>query len=314
MLDSIIASIPKLKSTEVALKSKNSIALIFFLRLLAKLPLPVLHFAGIFLGWLIYLSSKKYAFRLKSNIKNSGLANTHQHFRKLLRENIAESGKSSLETIAIWLNQDDPARRWVKDCEGIAHIQAAQANGRGILFLTPHLGCYEITSLFYGLSQPITVLYRPPKQRILQPLIEQGRQRGLVKLAAANSSGVRSLMQALKRGEAIGILPDQVPASGEGEWAPFFGQAAYTMTLASKIAIKTQANILLAFGERLSYGRGYIIHVKPLSPAEIGTPALLNLAIADLIRTCPAQYLWSYNRYKTPTLLASPELHTSFRG
>lgn len=253
------------------------------------------------MGWLIFLSSKKYAARLKTNLKSSGIAENAQHFRKLLRQNIAESGKSSLETIAIWLNQGDPAQRWVRNCEGFEHIQAAQANGRGILFLTPHLGCYEITSLFYGVSHPITVLYRPPKQQILQPLIEQGRQRGQVKLAAANSTGVRNLMQALRRGEAIGILPDQVPASGEGEWAPFFGQPAYTMTLASKIAIKTQANILLAFGERLAYGKGYVIHVKPLSPAEVSTPDLLNQAISDLIRSYPSQYLWSYNRYKAPT-------------
>ena len=281
-------------------KFKKNNALFFFLRLIARLPLPILHCAGAVLGWLIFLTSQKYASRLKSNLAQSHIADDDRQFRKLLRRNIADSGKSSLETIAIWLSRQDPAQRWVRGCEGLEHIQAAQANGRGILFLTPHLGCYEITSLFYGRTHPITVLYRPPKQAILQPLIAQGRQRGQVTLAPANASGVRSLMQAIRRGEAIGILPDQVPANGEGEWAPFFGQPAYTKTLASKIATKTQANVLLAFGQRLPDGKGYVIHVKPLSPAAVASPALLNQAITDLIRACPAQYLWSYNRYKRP--------------
>jgi len=127
-------------------------------------------------------------------------------------------------------------------------------------------------------------------------LIDSGRSKGLVKLAPANVHGVRSLMQALKKGEAIGILPDQIPNEGDGEWADFFGKPAYTMTLASKLAEKTGAAVIMAFGERLAKGAGYEIHLSAVE--SIATPALLNQAIETQIRQKPTQYLWRYNRYK----------------
>jgi Kdo2-lipid IVA lauroyltransferase/acyltransferase len=170
--------------------------------------------------------------------------------------------------------------------------------GKGLIFITPHLGCFEITSIYYGSKHPITVLYRAPKQAWLMPLIEAGRSRTGVTLAEANAAGVRKLMQALKRNEAIGILPDQIPAEGEGEWADFFGKPAYTMTLASKLAEKTGAAVILAFGERLPNGAGYAIHLSRLEDGAIATPALLNKAIEAQIAQNPSQYLWRYNRYK----------------
>ena len=104
-------------------------------------------------------------------------------------------------------------------------------------------------------------------------------------------------MQALKKGEAIGILPDQIPAAGEGEWADFFGKPAYTMTLASRLAEKTGATVIMAFGERLADGQGYRIHLTKVE--SIATPDLLNQAIEQQIKQKPEQYLWRYNRYKT---------------
>ncbi len=167
---------------------------------------------------------------------------------------------------------------------------------KGIIFLTPHLGCFEITSIFYGAKHPITVLFRAPKLTFLLPLITKGRTRTGVSLAEANASGVRKLMQALKRGEAIGILPDQIPKAGEGEWADFFGKPAYTMSLASKLAEKTGATVIMAFGERLENGAGYHIHLNKVD--SIATPTLLNAAIEKQIAQKPEQYLWQYNRWK----------------
>jgi KDO2-lipid IV(A) lauroyltransferase len=145
------------------------------------------------------------------------------------------------------------------------------------------------------LHYPITVLYRPPKKQWLAPLV-QGRKRHNITLAKANASGVRKLLKALKKGEAIGILPDQIPATGEGEWADFFDKPAYTMTLASKLAEKTGATVISAFGERLDKGKGYALHLTKVE--SIGTTILLNQAIETQIKQNPGQYYWSYNRYK----------------
>lgn len=144
-------------------------------------------------------------------------------------------------------------------------------------------------------------MYRVPKKEWLDGVVRSGRERGQMKLAHADVGGVRILLKALKRGGAIGLLPDQVPGSGEGEWEPFFGRPAYTMTLAGRLAEASGASVLLSYSERLPRGAGYTIHFAPLEFA-MDEPATrqLNAALEKIIRLCPAQYLWSYNRYKVP--------------
>ena len=98
------------------------------------------------------------------------------------------------------------------------------------------------------------------------------------------------------------MLPDQVPGQGEGEWADFFGRPAYTMTLAAKIAARPEVDCFLAFAKRLPRGAGYHLVIRPLTRKLDGESATrrLNRAVEELVRECPGQYLWGYNRYKTP--------------
>lgn len=268
----------------------------FIFKCFAILSLPTLHNLGATLGWMIYFCSPKSAKIMKENIRISSLAHSEYDFKHILHENIAETGKSILETLGIWQKKETELLPMIKQVHGWSLVIDGLQQGKGLIFLTPHLGCFEITSIYYGSKHPITVLYRAPKQAWLMPLIQAGRTRTGVTLAEANASGVRKLMQALKRGEAIGILPDQIPAAGEGEWADFFGQPAYTMTLAGKLAEKTGATVIMAYGERLENGQGYAIHLTKVH--SIGTPALLNKAIEQQIAQKPSQYLWRYNRHK----------------
>jgi KDO2-lipid IV(A) lauroyltransferase len=196
--------------------------------------------------------------------------------------------------------------RWVRQCTGWEAVEGALAQGRGIIFLTPHLGCFEITSLLYASRHPIGILYRPPHKPWLEPMILAGRERGQVKLAPTNLKGVRSLLQFLKKGEAVGILPDQVPSTGEGEWAPFFGRHAYTMTLVNRLAESTHAVVVTAFGERLPWGRGYAVHFEVQPDGAATTTVQMNQTIEALIRKKPEQYLWSYPRYKVPRGASEP--------
>ena len=276
------------------------------LTLFAMLPLPIIHALGTAFGWLAYLFASKHKRILNKNI---ALYNGTQDKRSLLNQNIAETGKAFFETFPIWLRNHAAVISLVKNCTGWQHVETALVAGKGIIFLTPHLGCFEITSLYYGARHPMAVLYRLPRQRWLLPLIESGRQRGNITLAPANSAGVKQLLQALKRGEAIGMLPDQAPFEGEGEWVPFFSKPAYTMTLASKLAQKTGAQVLMAFGERLPHGGGYHIHITPIAAGGIATPALMNAEIERVIRQCPAQYLWSYDRYKARHQTLPPDYY-----
>jgi KDO2-lipid IV(A) lauroyltransferase len=202
----------------------------------------------------------------------------------------------------MWLRPQERVAALVSKVQGMAAVDAARAQGKALLFLTPHMGCFEVAAHYASQHFPITVLYRAPKIGWLEPLMREGRGRGGVRLVPADFQGVRELFAALKRREAAGFLPDQVPGAGEGEWAEFFGKLAYTATLAPKLARRENVACFLAYAKRLPRGAGYAITIRPypeILPNE--TPArLLNRALEELVRECPEQYLWGYNRYKTP--------------
>ncbi|QYF94973.1 lysophospholipid acyltransferase family protein [Massilia sp. PAMC28688] len=277
--------------------------LVHLFRLLSRLPLSILHAIGAALGWLVYLASPSYRRRLRGNLVQAGFG---QH----LRSAVAESGKAIVELPFVWCA--DPARvaRHATE-ENWDYVQSVLDSGRGIVFLTPHLGCFEITAQQIALRTALTVMYRPPKKAALKPLIEGARARHNLHLAPANLSGVRILAKCLRRGEPVGVLPDQVPQEGEGVWAPYFGKPAYTMTLPAKLAQLGQAAIILVYAERRARGQGFVVRYVPfdgeLSGSAAEQAATINRAMEQLIARCPAQYFWSYNRYKQPDGVAGPD-------
>lgn len=262
------------------------------------LPLSVIHGIGVVTGFCLHLFSEKFSRRTRQNIASTAIVSSPGESRRLARASALETGKGLIETFAIWFRKRSSVLKLVRGCQGWEHVEAAIASKHGIIFLTPHLGCYEIAALYYAARHPITVLYRPARKDWLETLIAEGRDRDNIKQAPTNMRGIRSLLLALRKGEAIGILPDQVPEAGEGVWAEFFGKPAYTMSLVGRLAESTQAQVLLAFGERLPWGRGYLIHIQPFTAAP--TPQNINDAIEQLVRRYPQQYLWSYRRFKNP--------------
>jgi len=270
----------------------------FLMGLAARIPLAILHALGALLGWAMYGLSPTYRRHLRENLEAAG----YREDAATRRAAVAGAGRMLAELPAIWLRPRAEVSALLRRIDGKEHVDAARASGRGIVFLTPHLGCFEIAAKIAAEEFPITVLYRAPKLAWLQPMIEKGRGDDNVRLARADFSGVRQLLAALRRREAVGILPDQVPGEGEGEWAEFFGRPAYSMTLAPRLASRPATVCLLAYGERLPGGRGFDLHIRPLPAAEPGESGArrLNRALEALIRECPGQYLWGYNRYKRP--------------
>ena len=275
----------------------------WLLGLFARLPLWAVHVLGIFAGWGVYLASPRYARRLRENLYLSKVVSHSSSNRSLLFQAIAEAGKSVLELFIVWFRPYPDVLKLVRNVEGWEHVQAARASGKGVMLLTPHIGCFEMGGLYCGAQFPFTELYRPPKLAQLEPLMRAGRVRGQVSLASADYAGVKKLLAALKRGQAIGVLPDQVPSQGDGVWADFFGRPAYTMTLIARLQQKTGASIIFFYAERLSWGRGFVIRYLPPIAALSENPEQaarqINAAVEEIVRACPAQYLWSYNRYKT---------------
>ncbi len=277
--------------------------LLFIFRLLSKLPLGVVQTLGGVLGRIVYWTAGSYRRRLRANMAQAGL-----DVDQLAGEAAAEAGKQSLEMAWIWLRPraDLLAKvHWVDD--GV--LRHALADGRPIVMLTPHLGSFEAIAQAYALrpearTRPMTALYRRPRKDVLLPLVEEARAKEGLKLAPADMRGVRMLMRALKQREVVGILPDQVPGAGDGVWAPFFGKPAFTMVLPAKLANTADALVLVFAAERLPAGRGFNVHIEPLEGALIGEPqadaATINAAIERMVLRFPTQYLWGYNRYKTP--------------
>ncbi len=267
-------------------------------RILSCLPLAWLHALGALLGWLAWLLSATYRRHMRENMR---LALGEAEARRVRAMAIGEAGKGALELVKIWLRPLGETAARVVEVSGWELVEAASRHGKGILYLTPHLGCFEITAQYLSTHAPITVLYRQPRQAWLQALIEAGRARPQLHLAAADLSGVRSLLKALRRGEAVGMLPDQAPKAGEGRWLDFFGKPAYTMTLAARLT-ESGAAVIMVWAERLPAGAGYHFRLQeptqPIRGSIEERAQQINHEIEQLVRQCPAQYLWGYNRYK----------------
>ena len=279
----------------------SSLVVVLLFNLVARLPLRVLHGIGAALSWLTYWLSTSYAQRLRENLASAYPDQSAADLRQMLSANIAETGKGGSELPWAWQRPLPEILSKVQNCHGLEHLERARQRGHGVIILTPHMGCFEIIGSYVAARMPMTCMYRPPKQLWLDKIIRGGRERGQMRLARTDIGGVRALLKALKRGEAIGLLPDQVPGNGDGEWAEFFGRPAYTMTLVGRLIEASGATVLLSHSVRLPQGAGYVIHISPLEfPPGVSVAKQINAALEQVIRTCPTQYLWSYNRYKTP--------------
>jgi KDO2-lipid IV(A) lauroyltransferase len=267
------------------------------LRVLSRVPLGWLHAVGSVLGWCIYWFSPRYAQRMKTNLSTSGIARDPSSSRRLLHAAIAQNGKALTELPVVWFRDDDAAARLVIECRGWERIDSLRREGRSIIFLSPHMGCFEIAARYVAGHFPLTVMYRPQRAAWLDSLMESGRTNKQLELAPTNFKGVRMLSKALRRGESIGLLPDHAPGLGEGVWANFFGTPAFTMTLPRKLQRASGAALMITFGERLPRGKGFRLHFEPLREHDFNEEKL-NLAIEDLVRRFPEQYYWNYNRYK----------------
>jgi Kdo2-lipid IVA lauroyltransferase/acyltransferase len=272
-------------------------------RLIGALPLRVVQAVGGSLAVVALAFAKRERTRLVENLRAAGFGAPGQ-----ARAATAEAGKMLLEMVWFWQRPQEELVKLVRRVEGEHWVAEAHARGKGIIFLTPHLGCFEISAHYAASYSPITVIYRPPRQRLFRLFAQMGRARGNIRLVEVNTRGAAALLAALKRGEWVGILPDQVPTRGQGEWAQFFGRPAYTMTLWNRLQQRTGAAVILCFCERLARGSGYHIHLEPLPALEPKESSArgLNRAIENMVRRRPEQYLWSYTRHRIPFGVAPP--------
>lgn len=220
----------------------------------------------------------------------------------LLRECLRHTACTAIETARLWRSPLNAGRRLLHGIEGEALLDTALAAGRGVLIAAPHLGNWELLNQYLASKGPLSIVYRVPQSAALEPMLVRGRGGDQVEQLRAEPSSVRKMLRALRAGRMLGVLPDQRPKIGEGEFAPLFGQPALTMTLLPRLARASGCAVLFGFAERLPDARGFRIHLLP-APADIDAEdpvvavAALNKGIEACVALAPMQYQWTYKRY-----------------
>jgi len=273
------------------------------LRILSWLPLPALHGIGAAAGWLLHVSNSRPCQIARRNLALCFPEHSENDRERLLRANLAETGKTATELAAMWLWPAEKVLGLIREVEGEEHLLAMKANGRGALALTPHLGQWELMGLVAPRYLAATNLYRPLRMWELDEPITAARERSGSRMAPATAKGIRQVYAAIGRHEMVGILPDQVPADSGGAFAPFFGIETHTMVFVSRLAASRDVDVVLTYAERLPRGRGYRIVAMPVDEAihseDLRTSlTALNAAVEAAVRALPAQYQWVYKRFK----------------
>ncbi len=266
------------------------------------LPLRVLHGVGSVFGDLAWWIGGRE--RRVTAINLALVANQDSEIAERLdtRSVLRETGKSVVEVAKVWSGRPESALRMVREVIGVELLEQALTAGKGVIIAAPHLGCWELLSYWLAERTPLAIVYRPPRNPAVEPLLIKARGASRVEQVRAEGAGVRGLYRRLASGGVVGILPDQQPRQGEGEFAPFFGIEALTMVLVPRLAERTGATVLFAFAERLPRGAGFRINLKA-APERIADTDLreactaLNRGVEACVRIAPMQYQWHYKRY-----------------
>lgn len=268
------------------------------------MPLRLNHAMGAIIGWCLYHYPSQARAISAKNIALCFPDLSPSEQDKLTRQSLQEGGKTLTEMAYFWMQPAEKSLGLIKRISGQEYLDLALTARCGAFISAPHLGCWELVGIYCASRSPMTTLYRPPKLASLDKLVRDGRQRAGAKVVPTSARGVRALLEAIKSGELVGILPDQDPGEGNGVFVPFFGLATNTMTLLSRLASKSGAPVIFAYAERLPHAQGYHLHFVPAAvaindPDPMISASQVNLTLEQCVRALPTQYQWSYKRFKT---------------
>jgi KDO2-lipid IV(A) lauroyltransferase len=219
---------------------------------------------------------------------------------RLVRDHFASLGCAILETGMVWWATDKRLRGLIQ-FQGVEHLHAAIAKGRGALMLSAHFTTLEMGARALTLLGPTSIMYLTPRNPLIAELSRRGRARHTVQ--AVTSEQIRDLLQNLKNNLPVWYAPDQRFTDKNSEIVPLFGQPASSNVATSRLAKISGAPVLPYFPERRADNRGYIVRIHP--PFEnfpSGDPIRDTQRFHELIemhaRQHPEQYLWTYKRFK----------------
>jgi KDO2-lipid IV(A) lauroyltransferase len=272
-------------------------------RLLSMLSLRGAQRLGRLLGGIAWMLGGRSVETTRRNLRACYPDLGSSEVETLGRNSLRETGATALEIPLMW---EWPAERClglIRQIEGEELLENYKAGTQGLLLLAPHLGNWELAGLFFASRYKMAALYSPPNQPGFEAYMKAVRSRSGSELVATDRRGIMRLFGILREGGVVGILPDQTPRREGGEFAPFFGIPAITMTLASKLVQKTGAKPLVTYAQRLPDAQGFRIVIREVGPGMASkdmTESLtaLNRAVENCIADAPAQYQWEYKRFR----------------
>lgn len=253
-------------------------------------------------GPLVHRFSRRERVVTEINLREAYPERDETDRRRLARASLTHSAATMLELGFAWMGDPERVEASILAVHGRELLDGARAEGRGVIVLAPHFGNWEVLNFWLSGHFPFTAMYEPPKIAELDAVTRQGRERMGASLVPTNPRGVAALLKALKRSEAIGILPDQEPDWGSGVFASFYGRPAYTATLLPKLVARTEARVVTGVARRVS-GRGFELHFlaadERVYATDEGESATgVNACVEAAIALDPAQYQWEYKRYR----------------
>lgn len=252
--------------------------------------------------WFMWLANRRARPITTVNIEICFPDITRERQESLIKASLYETSMNVIDMARCWVRSREDLEGRISNVKGLEHLDETVAAGQGTLVLLPHLGSWEIVSLYLSSRYRVTALYREPRATALAEFVHRQRQRHGVRLKSIGTAGLRAVLQALRANDVALLFPDQVPPRHSGQFAPFFGEPTLTMTLGSKLIRRSGARAVCAYCKRLPGGR-YELVFRPVDEAfydaDLTTSlAGLNSSVEACARECPEQYQWEYRRFK----------------
>ena len=271
------------------------------LKLVGMLPLRWSRRLGKLVGRVAVLTRGDSLRISRINLQQCYPAMDEREREQLARRSVIHTAITGFEVATIW------HQPWSRSEDQIVRVRNQQLltdgveDGQGVLVLMPHTGNWEIFGMYLATLGPSTALYAPPKIAALDPLIRAGREATGANMVPTNVHGVRALLKALKGGDIVMVLPDQEPDTSGGDFAPFFGRPALTMTLAHNLLKRTKARCVFGFGKRVESGFELVFlpaEQAIYSEEQKVSLAAMNRGVEACIAEAPEQYQWEYKRFR----------------
>ncbi len=276
---------------------------------LGVLPRRIAVGIGLAIGWVAYHLPGKLRQTGERNLEIAFPGLPENDRRKLLRGSFSSLGRLLGEFSQLPKATPDSLRRLIEyDQVGLAHLREAERNKRGVIFLTGHLGAWEMLSFGWSaLEYPISFLVRPLDNAPVEQMIEKVRTK-FGNRAIDKKSAARQSLRVLREGGTLGILSDLNTQPYEGVFVPFFGKLACTTAGIATLALKTDAVVIPTCAVWDRTRRRYFFHGDPPvelirtgdheKDIEVNT-ARFAAAMERMVRLYPDQWLWIHKRWKT---------------